>query len=61
MNGRSQGALRSLERRCPRDLNRVLAHERVGWMVACWIDKALRKIFFTPHMTHEPGALLKEK
>jgi hypothetical protein len=50
--------LRSLERRCPRDLNGVLAHERerngrtsggeVGWMVACWIDKALHKIFFTP-------------
>jgi hypothetical protein len=26
-------------------------------MVACWIDKALRKIFFTAHLTHEPGII----
>jgi hypothetical protein len=48
----------------------VLAHERerndrtsggeVGWierMVACWIDKALHKIFFTAHLMNEPGII----
>jgi hypothetical protein len=28
-------------------------------MVSCWIEKALRQIFFTAHLTHEPG--IKEK
>jgi hypothetical protein len=49
MNGRSQGALRSPERRCPRDLNGVLAHERErgerpnewwrGWLDGAVLDR----------------------
>jgi hypothetical protein len=36
----------------------------VGWierMVSCWIEKALRQIFFTAHLTHEPGIKEKKK